>query len=196
MRHAHIPALLVVVAALSGCAHAMLVTPEVERLAPSATASRIPVNVGLYISPENRGKQVTTPGGGGDKVSYHPYADMETGLYKVLGNVFQDVTILKSARDTDTLAKKSIVYVVQPEITTSSSSSGLFTWMATDFQVQLDCKITDAQGAAVTDVTVNGAGHAVFDELKSNFSLAGQRASTDALQKAQAALLAAPRLKK
>ena len=180
----------------AGCAHPMMIKPDISALAIPADASRIPKSVGLYISAENRNKQVTTPGGGGDKVSYRPYADIETGLYKVLGNVFQNVEVLSSISDVDSIAKHSLVYIAVPEITTSSSSSGFFTWMATDFAVNLNCKINDVAGRTLIAVSSTGTGHADFAELKSDMSRAGERASQDALTKLQAALLQAPEIRK
>lgn len=196
MNNPKLGALLLVLACLGGCAHPMSVQPDVGRLAVVADPGRVPKAVGLYISPENLNKEVTTAGGGGDKVSYKPYADIQTGLYKVLGNVFQDVEILKSMSDVDTIAKHSIVYVAIPEITTTSSSTGVFTWMATDFTINLTCRFTDVAGRPVTSVSSTGTGHADFSELKHDMSLAGQRASTDALDKLQTSLQQAPDLRK
>lgn len=187
---------LVAVAFAAGCAHPMTIKPDIAALSAPADASRIPKNIGLYISAEDRNREVTTPGGGGDKVSYRPYADMETGLYKVLGNVFQNVVVLTSMSDVNSIAKNSLVYVAVPEIATTSSSSAVFTWMATDFTVQLTCHVNDVAGRAVTNASSTGTGHADFGELKSNFSLAGERASQDALVKLQTALLASPDLPK
>lgn len=187
---------LLAVACLAGCAHPMSVRPDIEQAAVVAEGSRIPKAIGLYISPENRNKEVITAGGGGDKVSYRPYADMETGLYQVLGNVFQDVEVLKSMSDVDTIAKHSVVYVAVPEITTTSSSTGIFTWMATDFTIQLTCKITDVAGRPVTSLSSTGTGHAEFAELKHNMSLAGQRASKEALDKLQTSLQQSTELRK
>jgi hypothetical protein len=186
----------VVTAALSGCAHPMIISPDVETLVPKSDVSRIPKNAGLYMAPADRASQVTTPGGGGDKVSYHPYADMEIGLYKMLGNVFQSVTMLTSPTDTTLITKNSVAYIVAPKIATTSSSSGFFTWMATDFTVTLTCTISDAAGRSIATVSSTGSGHAVFDELKSNFSIAGQRAAQDALLKEQVLLLENAELRK
>ena len=44
--------------------------PDVQGLEPAT--GRIPKNMGLYISPAERLLEATTPGGGGDKVKYHP----------------------------------------------------------------------------------------------------------------------------
>jgi len=181
---------------LSGCAHNMNVKPDIETIAAVAPDARIAKNVGLYISPENRGKVVTSAGGGGDKVSYHPYADMETGLYKVLGNVFQNVTLLSSLSDVNSISQHSLVFVATPEITTSSSSSGIFTWPATDFTIGISCKITDVAGRTIATVTSSGTGHAESSELMKDFSRAGERASADALQKLEAELLKAPELRR
>ena len=180
--------LLVAIACLTGCAHPMTVRPDIDRLPVVSEGSRVPKTVGLYISPEKLNKEVTTSGGGGDKVSYRPYADTETGLYRVLGSAFQDVQVLKSMSDVDTIAKHSVVYIAVPEITTTSSSSGVFTWMATDFTVQLTCNFTDVAGRPVTSLSSTGTGHAEFAELKHDPSLAGTRASEDALAKLQTAL--------
>jgi hypothetical protein len=196
MRTRGIGAALLTFVCLAGCAHPMTVRPDVARLPVAAQASRIPKAVGLYISPENLNKEVVTSGGGGDKVSYKPYADMQAGLYQVLGNVFQDVEVLKSMSDVDTIAKHSVVYVAIPEINTTSSSSGIFTWMATDFTINLTCKFTDVAGRPVTSVSATGTGHADYSELKHEISLAGQRASTDALDKLQPLLQQSAELRK
>jgi hypothetical protein len=188
MSDPRIGGLLVVIVYLAGCAHPMIVRPDIDRLAVVAEGSRVPKTVGLYISPEKLNKEVISSGGGGDKVSYRPYADMEAGLYRVLGNVFQDAEVLKSMSDVDTIAKHSVVYVAVPEITTTSSSSGVLTWMATDFTVQLTCKFTDVAGRPVTSLSSTGTGHAEYAELKHNVSLAGERASEDALAKLQTSL--------
>jgi hypothetical protein len=187
---------MAVVMMAAGCAHQMTMRADVAGLAVPAGATRSPKNIGLYISPENRAKEVTTPGGGGDKVSYRPYADMETGLYKVLGNTFQNVDLLSTLSDVNSIAKHSLTLIAIPEITTKSSSSGIMTWMATDFTVQLSCKFTDVAGREVTTVSATGTGHAQFSDLKSDFSAAGERASRDALEKFQAAVLQSAELRK
>ena len=188
-------ALLLAVAVTAGCAHPMIIKPEMEGLAAAPNADRIQKNVGLYISAPDREKEVTTPGGSGDKVTYRPYADLEAGLYKVLSDVFKDVAILQ-APNAESVAKHSLAYIIEPEVSTRSSSSGVLTWMATDFTVLLKCKVTDAGGQTVSTVSSVGSGHADFSELTSNFSLAGQRASQDALLKLRASLLQSPELRK
>jgi hypothetical protein len=188
--------ILAVVVMAAGCAHQMTMKADVAGLALPAGATPIPKNIGLYISPDNRAKEVTTPGGGGDKVSYRPYADMETGLYKVFGNTFQNVDSLSTLSDVNSIAKHSLTLIAIPGITTTSSSSGVFTWMATDFTVQLSCKITDVAGREVATVSSTGTGHAEFSDLKSDFSVAGERASRDALEKFQAAVLQLEALRK
>lgn len=178
---------------LAGCAHPMNIRPDIDALQPAA--SRIQKNVGLYVSPANHALEVTTAGGGGDKVSYHPYADMETGFYKALGNVFASVTVVNSPHDAGAIAQHSINYIVEPTITANSSSSGVFTWMATDFTVTVTCRVTDAEGKDVTAVSATGIGKADSAEVRHDFSIAGERGSTDALQKLQAAFLQTQALK-
>lgn len=187
--------ILLATAVAAGCAHPMIIKPEMESLSAAPNGGRIQKNVGLYIPAPNREKEVTTPGGGGDKVTYRPYADLEPGLYKVLGDVFEDVTVLQAPND-ESVAKHSLAYIIEPEISTTSSSSGVLTWMATDFTVLLKCKVSDTGGQTISTLSSTGTGHADFNELKSNFSLAGQRASQDALLKLRASLLQSPELKK
>jgi len=196
MKRIRLGILLAAVVAMAGCAHPMTIKPDIAGLGVPAGATVIPKNVGLYISPENRAKEVTTAGGGGDKVSYHPYDDLQTGLYKVFGNAFQNVDLLASMSDVGSISKHSLTLIATPEITTTSSSSGVFTWMATDFTVELSCKFTDVAGREITTIKSTGTGHAVFNELKSDFSVAGERASRDALEKFQAAVLQSEELRK
>jgi hypothetical protein len=172
---------------LAGCAHPMNIRPDVQSL--EAASTPIQKNVGLYVSPANHALEVTTDGGGGDKVRYHPYADMETGLYKALGNVFTSVTVVNSPHDAASIAQHSLNYIIEPAITTNSSSSGIFTWMATDFTVTVTCRVSDADGKDVTAVSATGIGKADSAEVRHDFSVAGERASKDALQQLQAAFL-------
>jgi hypothetical protein len=181
---------------IAGCAHSIVLNPDASKIERSASDQPINKNVGYYISPETRAKAVETAGGGGDKVSYYPYKDTEGGFYKMLGNVFTGVTLLKSPNDKDAISQHTIKYVIVPEITTSSSSPSPFTWPPTQFTVNLTCKITDANGNSVSNISVVGEGHAEFDEFKSDFSLSGKRAAQDALLKMQARLLQAPELRK
>ena len=49
---------------------------------------------------------VTTKGGGGDKVTYHPYAESEPALNQVLSNVFTKVVSLSATNDKAELESK------------------------------------------------------------------------------------------
>lgn len=178
---------------MAGCAHPMNIRPDVQSLEPAS--ARIQKNVGLYVSPANHALEVTTDGGGGDKVRYHPYADMETGLYKALGNVFASVSVVNSPHDASAIAQHSLNYIIEPTITANSSSSGIFTWMATDFTVTVTCRVSDAEGKDVTAVSATGVGKADSAEVRHDFSIAGERASKDALQKLQVAFLQTQALK-
>src|SRR5262245_2668494 len=88
MKNTVLGILILAAAVLTGCAHPMSIKPDLAALAtsPVSLEQRIQKNVGLYISPADRAKLVTSKGGGGDKVTYAPYADTETGIYKVLGD--------------------------------------------------------------------------------------------------------------
>ena len=118
MKALRLASILLAISVMAGCAHPMIIKPEMEPLAAAPHAERIQKNVGLYISAADMQKEVTTPGGGGDKVTYKPYADLQAGLYKVLGDVFADVSILQAPNAQS--AKGPLAYVIAPEIETTS----------------------------------------------------------------------------
>lgn len=181
--------------AVTGCAHPIVISPNVANLERDAGTTPIAKNVGYYISAENRNLAVTTPGGGGDKITYRPYGEIETALYKTLSNVFADVTALKSADDTEAIAKHRISYIITPAITTDSSSSSAFTWPPTYFKMDINCVITDGAGKTVSTKAVTGEGRAEFAEFKSDFALAAKRAVEDGLKKLQTLLLKSDELR-
>jgi hypothetical protein len=176
-----------VIVLLSGCAHDITLSGDNSALI-AKKASPIDKTVGLVITDEERSKEVVSPGGGGDKVSYKPYSDLELPIYLELNNVFKDVVKLKSMPDAATSQSKNLSYIVKPTITTTSSSASLLTWPPTDFTVTLECTVTDPSGKLVTTKSVTGSGHAEFSEFKRNFGLAAQRATLDAVQKMQSAM--------
>ncbi|RZS85650.1 hypothetical protein [Pigmentiphaga kullae] len=184
---------LAAVLVLAGCAHPISIAPDVAKLAPSESGRRIEARVAYHIPDSLQEKDVITAGGGGDKVQYKPYKDMEAAFYVMLGNVFAQVTKTKAVPPA---ASENVSYVITPEILTASSSESLLTWPPTRFQTQLTCVVTDAAGNPVTTVSVMGEGLAEFDEFKTNFNLAAQRSTESALLKMRDALLADATLKK
>jgi hypothetical protein len=187
--------LSIVILVITGCAHSIAISPDINKIERDLKLRPIDKNVGYYIAPDVRDKSMTTPGGGGDSVSYFPYKDIEASFYTMLENVFKEVTKLKSPIDMDTISRLSIVYIVTPEISTDSSSASSFTWPPTHFVVNLTCNITDKDGKFIIKPTVTAEGLAEYDEFKSDFSLAGKRAARDALLKMQTILLNSPELR-
>lgn len=184
------PVLIAVV--VTGCAHPIVISPDISKIERDGGTQAIPKNVGYYILGD-REKEVTTPGGGGDNIRYKPYKDIETGFYKMLSNVFKNVSVLKNDKDL-AINKNDISYIISLEISTNSSSPSMLTWPPTMFGVNLSCNIKDETGKNITSLLAVGEGHAEYDEFKSDFSLAGKRASQDALIKMQRSLLNAPEL--
>lgn len=187
---------VIAVAALVGCAHPITITPDISKIEPAANTQPIKKSVAYYIADDLRAKEVITPGGGGDRVTYLPYRDIETAFYKMLTNVFGNVVKLKTPKDAEAIGKNNVAYVITPQLTTDSSSPSPFTWPPTKFSVDLTCSIADATGNPVLTKQVSGAGQAEFDEFKSDFSLSARRASQDALLKMQKALSEASELRK
>ncbi len=175
---------------LFGCAHPITLNPDLKSVQAKGAAP-IDRQVGFYISDANKALEVTTPGGGGDKVRYFPYRDLEAGFYKALTEVFKGVTKLKEPKMTEEARKSGITLLIVPEISTTSSSSSAFTWPPTQFTVTLAITVMDSTDRLVRKLSVTGEGKAEFDEFKANFSLAAVRASNDALSMLIKALPAA-----
>jgi hypothetical protein len=161
---------------LTGCAHKVQITPDLDAIR-SIEIQAIDKNVGYFISAADKEMAVITPGGGGDKITYAPYKETEAALNTILGRNFDKVYSLHSLSDSAFIAEKDISYIFTPQVVTSSSSSGIFTWPATDFTFELTCTAVDTEGNTVWEKTVNGDGHADFSELMKDFGLSGRRAA-------------------
>ncbi|MFZ6749221.1 hypothetical protein [Undibacterium sp. Ren11W] len=195
MRISNLISSILVFAVLTGCAHPIVISPNIEKIGINTSNQTINKNVAYYIADDVLAKAVITPGGGGDKVSYQPYRDIETGFYKMLSSVFPNVIKLKTLNDVAAISKNSVSYIISPVLVTDSSSPSPFTWPPTKFSAELSCNITDAVGNTVLKTTVRGEGAAEFDEFKTDFAMSGRRATEDALRKMQNALLSAPELR-
>lgn len=169
------------VALLVACAHPISLEPA--KLPQRAESGLVAKKVAYAISDADKAREVTTPGGGGDKVSYFPYRDMERALRAALRAVYQDVSAVKSASDLAAVKEIGASYVFTPEITTTSSSPSPFTWPPTKFSTEVSCTVTDANGVMVARVRANGEGAAEFEEFKSDFSLSARRAVGDVAEK-------------
>lgn len=187
-------AAVAVVLTVTGCAHQIKITPDVSAFKTDGV-SPIDKKVGYYISKEDREKKVITPGGGGDKIQYQPYKELEPALQKSLSIVFARVYSLESTQDPQ-IAGNSLAYVFTPTIATNSSSDSVLTWPPTKFTVVLACKAVDAQGATVWEKQFTGEGAAEFSEFKSDLSLAAKRASENAFSQFQQAVASDPQFRK
>jgi len=180
---------LVVVA----CAHPISVSPL--STLPREETKLINKHVAYVMTDELRNRSVITSGGGGDKVSYYPYRDLEKTIRDALRAVYQDVTVINVASDAKTDPAKNIALIFTPEISTSSSSDSMLTWPPTQFFINLECTAADAEGKELSKFRVSGNGAAQFSEFKSDFGLAGRRAATDLGNKLVQELTSNPALK-
>jgi hypothetical protein len=176
---------LLVMAVLSGCAHPITITPVLSSIDRKDVTS-IQRNVGYYISDQDRSKEVISPGGGGDKIRYTTYRDLEPALQKVLSNTFKNVQRMPALDDKKFIADNGISFVFVPQFETSSSSSGIFTWMATDFTVQMDCKALGSDGSVIWEKNIKESGHADSQELMKDMQLSSRRASEKVFMQLQA----------
>lgn len=138
----------------------------------------------------DRAKQITTAGGGGDKVSYFPYRDLEKVIRDALRSVYADVFVIKATTDSDAIKSNDVAFIFIPEITTSSSSDSIFTWPPTKFTTEISCNVTDSNGKKVSQIKATGNGFAEFSEFKGGFGLAGRRSATDVAEKLSLEVLA------
>lgn len=171
--------------ALVGCAHPIVITPDLQAIDRSSVKP-IDKAVGYYISAQDREKEVITPGGGGDMVKYYPYKELEPALRKVLNNQFRSARRIDNPKDAEFLRTNDIAYVFTPEISTDSRSSGVVTWPPTEFTVNLNCAAVDQSGKTVWQKKFSARGEASFSEFKSDFSLSAKRASEIVFKQLQA----------
>jgi len=164
---------------VSGCAHPISLAGNTASIIGTGKA-KIEKTAALAMTDDDRKREVVTAGGGGDKVSYQPYRDLETGLYIALSESFTKVVRVSGGLDAKVKAEGAS-YVITPLVNTTSYSPSLVTWPPTIFTVELVCKVTDADGKPVTEVRATGEGRAEFDEFKGDFSLSAKRAAEAAL---------------
>lgn len=174
--------LVALVLSCGGCAHAILIAPDGDRLPDVAAVPHTDKAVGYYISSVDRARTITTPGGGGDSVAYAPYKELEPALYRVLSRHFDRVYSLSSNEDFAFVREKNIRFVFAPRFETQSSSDSLLTWPPTDFGVTIDVTAIDGAAKPVWHARVTGSGQATFSEFKSDFGLAAKRAAEAAFR--------------
>ncbi len=158
-----------------GCAHPISISQLADH--QGYAGEKVSKTVAYVITDEQKKTEVITPGGGGDKVSYYPYRDLEGTLRSVLGSVYDDVYALNSATDSTAIKESDIKLVFVPRFSTNSSSESAFTWPPTVFTIDMTCSVYDANGGLVSTLNVTGEGKAEFDEFKHEYSLAAKRAA-------------------
>ena len=178
---------------LGACAHPIGISPlETPTRNEAALNAK---KVAYVMTDSDRAKEVTTAGGGGDKVSYFPYRDLEKVIRDALRAVYSDVFVIKSASDTEAIKTYGVSYVFVPEIMTTSDSPSLLTWPPTKFGIDLTCRVTDAEGKAITQVRAQGNGTAEFSEFMKDFGLAGRRAATLVSEQLKQEVMVNPQLR-
>ncbi len=163
---------------ISGCAHNIKVTPDAAAASNQAKSKTV---VGYYISAADKTLKTTTPGGGGDKVSYQLAKDLEYGFFSALNDYYETVKVLEASHDTQKMKADGITLVFEPKFTSTSSGSSLLIWPADKFSITVQCKAYNQTGGLVLDKAFTGQGIASNSELMGNFALAANRAATDVL---------------
>jgi len=183
----------VLVALLTACAHPIGISPLETPTRNEAGLS--PKKVAYVMTDADRAKEAISPGGGGDKVSYFPYRDLEKSIRDALRSVYADVFVLNAVSDREAIKNYGVSYVFTPTIATQSESPSIFTWPPTKFDIELSCSVTDAEGKAVTQVRAQATGTAEFEEFRKDFGLAGRRAAALVSEQLRQAVLANPHLR-
>lgn len=182
-----------VASSLGACAHSIVISPlETPRRNDQTLCAK---NVAYVMTDADRNKQVTTEGGGGDKVSYLPFRDLEKAIRDALKAIYSDVSVIRSPNDAEFVKENNISFIFAPEIYTSSNSNSAFTWPPTQFNIELACTVTDPIGNIVSRIRVLGTGTAEYSEFKSDFGLAGRRAATNLSEKFREEIQSNPRLR-
>ena len=178
---------------LCACAHPITINPSStpQRFDNKLYSTKI---AGYVMTEADRSKQVTTEGGGGDKISYFPYKDIEKGIRDALKSLYSDVFLVRSPSDFEAFKRDGVSIIFSPEIYTTSNSDSIFTWPPTQFSIDLSATVTDSTGNMLARVRVTGQGAASFSEFKEDFGLAGKRAAQAAVEKFVAEIRANPRL--
>jgi hypothetical protein len=166
---------------LGGCAHPIQLVSDPAPLVGTGPSPKIDRSVVLLVTDAQLAQEVISPGGGGDKLSYKPYKDLQTGMYVALGEVFTRTSLASNPAD-PRIGGDPTTLVVTPTITTTSYSPSILTWPPTIFTISLEFAFRDPAGTrTVATVRVQGEGRAEFDEFKSDFSLSARRAAQDVL---------------
>lgn len=180
-------------ALLTACAHPINISPLETPARNEAELSNKKV---VYVMTDaDRTKEVITPGGGGDKVSYFPYRDLEKSIRDALRAVYADVSVVKSSSDQEAIKAFGASYVFSPTLTTTTESPSLFTWPPTKVGIDLTCQVSDPSGKVLTSVRAQGSGVAEFSEFKSDFGLAGRRAASHLAEQLKQEVKSNPQLR-
>jgi hypothetical protein len=180
-RLARLGAAAALVALLAACAHPINLEPQ--KLPERQESGLVARKVAYVITDADKAREVTTPGGGGDKVSYYPYRDMEKAIRAALRAVYQDVSALPGSNDAAALKASGAAFIFVPQISTTSSSPSPFTWPPTRFSTEVNCTVLDPQGTVLAKLRATGDGAAEFEEFKSDFSLAARRSVAEVVEK-------------
>ena len=183
--------IIALICVISGCAHGIQLTPNLDDLHNTdvEVENKINKNVAYYISQQDMETEVITPGGGGDKVKYYPYRDTEAALDTMLSKVFNHVYSIPLIKQAAFIQKKNISYIFKPSIKTDSSSDSILTWPPTHFTFELTCTATDLSDNEVWSKKVKAEGNAEYGEFKEDLSLSARRASEEAFKQMLAELL-------
>jgi hypothetical protein len=171
----------------AGCAHPVSVRPDVNY----ASDRTVDTSVGYFISDANRKFEVTTPAGGGDKIRYFPYRDMEPAILSTLGSVFHKVYSVPETGRAAYISDHHLTFVFEPILTTNSSSDSAIFWPATDFDLTIKVTALNASGQTVWNRDFTGHGHVEKGRSLVDVPPAKQ-AATEAFGKLHKALMEDP----
>jgi hypothetical protein len=163
---------------ISGCAHNIKISPEQT---PASTQPKSKTVVAYYVSAADKSLKSTTPGGGGDKVSYQLAKDMEYGFFNVLNGAYETVKVLEASHDVEKMKTDGIALTFEPKFTSTSSGSSMMIWPADKFSITVQCKAYNNVGTVILDKAFTGQGTATSKELMGNFALAANKAAADVL---------------
>jgi hypothetical protein len=172
----------------TACSQLIVISPHASTT-PSEGSKKVPKKVGMFISDANLAAETRHPHGGGDTVVYLPYRDLETPIFRVLQQSFQDAARLNDLNDS-IITTDSLSILAIPKIETTSTSGIFGMWAPNEFSVTIRCEFLSATTRApIVEISATGKGTARAGELMNETSLAARRATQEAIEKFRQVLL-------
>lgn len=121
-----------------------------EKTPERVESQLIQKKVAYAMTDADRAKQVITEGGGGDRVSYYPYRDLEKAIRESLRSVYADVVVIRSAADANDATGQEVTRVL-----VAGSGDAEFSEFKSNFSLAASRAGTDLASKLSADIRAN-----------------------------------------